>query len=439
MAQSAAAAKPVREPKRDLLGPSVGKRIKAIRNKRGMSLAQVGGSELSRSFLSLVESGRSRISLRALAIVAEHLETPIVHFLEDEDTQRVAELGLDYAEIELERGNPLDCVKALEAHSSAYKSEPRAQWLRGRAYMDLDEPAKATKVLREAAELSHMEVDSNLTAEIAYSLGRSLYVSDNYEEAGACFREGLQVLLEGGDNPGLQARLNMAIGHILYVQNRPDEAISHYDRARELFGSLYDLSNVGSVFSAMSLAAKEKGDLEVALRYSKQSVAAFRLKRDWKLVARELNNMAMRYLERGEFETARERAEEAVQRAHDAGAVDLEASGRGTLASVCLQQGRLEDAEKEARASEALAPETAPLARVDAWLVLGQIAAQRGKPVQADDYYKRSLDSLRKLRHRTRFADTALSYSLLLKERGDTDAALDVALEAAQAQHVPLA
>jgi len=61
----------------------VGQRIRQARQEHGMSLAQLGGTELSRGFLSLVESGRSSISLRALAIVAARLTLPISYFVDD--------------------------------------------------------------------------------------------------------------------------------------------------------------------------------------------------------------------------------------------------------------------------------------------------------------------------------------------------------------------
>ncbi|HZT97279.1 MAG TPA: hypothetical protein VFB34_10650, partial [Chloroflexota bacterium] len=319
-----------------------------------MSLAQVGGEELSRSFLSLVESGRSRISLRALAIVAERLDTPISHFLQDEDVLRARELGLEYAEVELEKGNAVECIKTIEAEE-AYAGDARAQWLRGRAYAHMEDEARAGTILRNAARLAPSEVDPNLAAEILYSLGRTLYNSSSYEEAIETWRTGLALVLHGPSNPALQARFHIVIGHMLYVQNQPAQAIQQYERAQELYGALYDLGNVGSVFSAMSLASRKSGDLDAALKYSKQSVAAFRLKRDWKLVARELNNMAMRYQERGELETASERAEEAVERAHEIGATDIEAHSRGTLALIRFQRGDMDGAQREAIVAEELA------------------------------------------------------------------------------------
>src|SRR2546423_463909 len=71
----------------------VGTRIRAARLERGMSLADLGGEDLSRGFLSLVERGRSRISLRALAIVADRLSLPMTHFLRDDAAEAAVELG----------------------------------------------------------------------------------------------------------------------------------------------------------------------------------------------------------------------------------------------------------------------------------------------------------------------------------------------------------
>ena len=62
-----------------------------------MSLAELGGEELSRSFLSLVERGQTRISLRALAIVAHRLGLPLSYFVEEPPILRdLAEANLGH-------------------------------------------------------------------------------------------------------------------------------------------------------------------------------------------------------------------------------------------------------------------------------------------------------------------------------------------------------
>ena len=83
----------------DSMHGAIGKRIRQARQARGMTLEQLGGGELSRSFLSLVERGRSRISLRALAIVANRLELPIRYFIEGPEPDAVdGELDTDALE-----------------------------------------------------------------------------------------------------------------------------------------------------------------------------------------------------------------------------------------------------------------------------------------------------------------------------------------------------
>ncbi len=416
-------------PRRDLLGSSVGRRIRARRTELGLSLAQLGGEELSRSFLSLVESGRSRISLRALAIVAERLESPLSYFLEDEEGARVTDLMRDYAEIELERDRPDEAIKILETKPARYGSDATGQWLLGRAYLQKQDHQQAAKALERALALAEARHDNDLAGEISYSLGMCHYTANNYEAALAICRSGLEKALNG-ENSGLQVRLFIAIGHCLYVLNRSPEAISHYERAQELLDGVYDLAKIGAVFSAMSLTARKMGDLDAALRYSKRSVATYRLRRDWKLVANELNNMAMRYKERGELDVAIKRGREAVQRAVQAGSPRLRhlptprsqrsTSNNGIWTKPSGKQRWLR-----------VSPGGNGLPAIDAWLVRAEISAERDDWDTASSLYRQALQELSNLKHRTRLNDSALRYSELLRQRGDLEGALEMAVAAA--------
>jgi transcriptional regulator with XRE-family HTH domain len=60
--------------------------MRAARLERGMTLAQLGEPHLSRSFLSQVELGHARLSLRSLVLVADRLGLPIAYFLDDSPT-----------------------------------------------------------------------------------------------------------------------------------------------------------------------------------------------------------------------------------------------------------------------------------------------------------------------------------------------------------------
>src|SRR6202521_1200717 len=60
---------------------SLGQRIRRIRGQRGMSLAKVGGNDFTRAFLSQIELGKARPSLRVLRVIAERLGTEVEYLL----------------------------------------------------------------------------------------------------------------------------------------------------------------------------------------------------------------------------------------------------------------------------------------------------------------------------------------------------------------------
>src|SRR5579884_2839705 len=133
----------------ELQAADVGRRIREARLAKGMSLAKLGGDDLSRSFLSLVELGRSRISLRALGIVAERLELPMSYFLTDDPGtgDLIAELTLDQAEAALGRRRPEEALRVLSEAEVPESMEGRAGFLRGWALHDVGRAREAVTTL----------------------------------------------------------------------------------------------------------------------------------------------------------------------------------------------------------------------------------------------------------------------------------------------------
>jgi tetratricopeptide (TPR) repeat protein len=399
-----------------------------------MSLAELGGEDLSRSFLSLVELGRSRISLRALALVAERLELPLSHFVDDTHSEAVAELELDRAEAALAKQQPDEALRILDETDVTVSLRPRALWLRGRALTDAGRPREAIPVLQEALELAETQKDTALALQVRYKLGAALYLAGNYDEAMTQLRHALDVATDHPQDPILLGKITVAIGHILYVRGEISAAIERYTRARELFSRVGDLDNLAAVYSGLSLASKANGDLGGALRYSKLSLGAFEAKQNARLAAAELNNLATSYQEIGDIDHAIEAAVDAVSRAQEIRAPDVEALARSTLAALYLRQGNYDDAEREANKAVEIAAGDTDLARIDGWIVLAELAERSGDRERADRLYTQALTQLKESGKRIVYAEAALGYSLLLRSRGDSDRALEYALESAQAK-----
>src|SRR5438105_12345152 len=84
--------------------PELGKRIRSLRLARRMTQQELAGADLSKGYISLVETGRTRVSLRAAGILAGRLGVPLselVGTLED----RELEIWLVRGEKELASGN----------------------------------------------------------------------------------------------------------------------------------------------------------------------------------------------------------------------------------------------------------------------------------------------------------------------------------------------
>jgi tetratricopeptide (TPR) repeat protein len=418
----------------DVLAADVGQRIRAARKARGMSLADVGRDDLTRSFLSLVELGRSRISLRALSIVASRLELPISYFLEDAPGGREGgiELTLDFVEADVVRGKPDAALEKLENLEVTASLRPRVQWLRGRALIDIGAPREAVAALREGLTATKLRENSPMTPYLQHEMGRALYGTGNYDEALGHFRDALDASAGDSADPALVGRITIGIGHILYIRGDSQGAIEHYERARDLFRQISDLNTLGAVYSGLSLAYNRQGDAGNALRYSRLSVAAFTAYQNEQQAARELNNLAVRYQELDDLTSALECGAEAVTRAQMVNARDVEAVAHSTLASVHLRLGEFDEARTEAKMAEGMARNDDDIARIDAWIVQAKIAEHDGDTDRADDLYVRALAALDRAGCHTAYADTALGYSLVLRQRGEIERALEYAVQAAQ-------
>ncbi|MFJ2028058.1 helix-turn-helix domain-containing protein [Streptosporangium sp. NPDC087985] len=87
---------------------TIGDRVRGLRLSRRMSQAQLAGPDLSDSYVSLIESGKRTPTLVVARLLAERLGCTTEFLLHGiEPRQRIdTELGLRYAELELQHGDP---------------------------------------------------------------------------------------------------------------------------------------------------------------------------------------------------------------------------------------------------------------------------------------------------------------------------------------------
>jgi tetratricopeptide (TPR) repeat protein len=417
----------------DLLAADVGQRIRAARLERGMSLAQLGGEDLSRSFLSLVELGRSRISLRALAIVAERLDRPIAYFLAGDMMSRevAAELLINDAETAILNGQAEEALQILEPLEPAERLRGRTFWLRGWALSQLGRTGEAIPLLRDAVPLAERNKDTRLSVEVRYRLAVALYTAQSYHEVAACLETALELAAQVGD-PLLTGKLTIMRGHLASVQRNPDRAVNEYGTARSQFESIHDAGVLAKVYSTLSNTYRDAANPQDALRYSRMALGIVEARYYEHEVGEEINSLAQRYEELGRLKEALATARSAVERAHQAGDAGLEAVARGTLASILLKLDQIDEARSEAEIAGNLPVEGSEMGGIAAWIVLAKIAERESDHGRADELFTRALEALDRGNHPQLYADTAFTYGQALLARGDGERAARYALKAAE-------
>jgi tetratricopeptide (TPR) repeat protein len=269
---------------------------------------------------------------------------------------------------------------------------------------------------------------------VRHALARALHQKGRYRDALNTLEPGLELARQQLRDDELIAGLTALHGHLRYAEDENEAALADYARARELYRSASDPRTLADVYSGLSLAYREKGDARSALRYSRLALGILEVRdRHWE-VSRELNELALRYLELGDLGQALEAAQAAVARSEQSGERGAEAMTRSTLATVLLRAGRVDEARIEAEVAREMAEAETDLARIDAWVVLARIAQRDGDYARADELFPAALASLEQTERWSRYADVALAYADALGEQNRAAEAFRYARLAAEAR-----
>lgn len=413
---------------------ALGRRLREARRNAGLSLAELGGEELTRGFLSAVENGRSGMSLEAISLVARRLGVTASHLIgEPAREDAPAELLLNDAEAAIRTQRPAEALQLIAEAAEIPEFRSRRLWLQGWALRELGRAREAIPRLQEALELAGAGRDLRHAILVRYTLAMALASATVYDEALIHLRQAQAQLLAGIDDQMLLGKITIAIGHILYMQGQFDAALAQYERARQIFAGVEDPATLAAIYGGMSRVCRQQGNLEDALRYSRLALAIFEQRHSEREAAHELSNLAARYEELEDLAQAIALGQEAVERAQRAKAPDIEALARSTLAAAYLGSGDAEQARREAEAARVLAPGDTGLGAIDAMVVLAKLAEERGDQATADEQFGAALGALKRNGFNTRYANVALTYSDALLARGDLQGALGYATAAARA------
>lgn len=189
-------------PQKDTLG----QRIRRIRKQRGLTLAKVGREDFTRAWMSQIELGKARPSIRALRVIAERLDTPLEYLLEGREDSIEREMAIEKARVLLARGEPRRALLALR---------PAVDWLEwplgtdarlclAEIYSATGQKTRARKVLDREMKVIAEHNDSERTQRV-----RAIELGEPFRYSGDAVKAHLQL----ADKAQREARNHDALEH----------------------------------------------------------------------------------------------------------------------------------------------------------------------------------------------------------------------------------
>ena len=372
---------------------AVGDRLKAARDRAGLSQRQLSFPGCSPAYISRIESGDRIPSLqllrelgRRLGVTEDYLATGDTH--PDERAQLVeAEVALRLGELdEAERLYR----RALERAGSDRGSADAISGL-GQVAFRRGDPRSALARFEEALEL--YKTDESHYPDLADSLGRTYAMIGELESAIAVF-ERCREAAERNQDTLLALQFTVLLAHALID-------VGNLGRAEELLGTALALgkgsqspSVRAQLYWSQSRLHDERNDAETAARYARRALELLLLTEDTFRTARAHQLLAYIELNRGNAAEALELLAQGWPLLEASGNKLERAQYRLEEARALAMLGRREEAGALAMQISGLIADAAPEDAARSYTVLGSVYEALDEPSRAKEVYELAAELL---------------------------------------------
>ena len=422
---------------------ALGERIRAARREAGLTQSQVAGAELTKGFISQVESGQVRPSIRSLQVIATRLGRPLDYFLGDEplaDSKRLAFHRLA-AEAALERNDWDEATRhATQGRDLAVTRRDRAQACRLLAAAELGagRSEEAFDLISAALALLDPARDADETCRLLYLRGVA-YVQVRQLVAASEAFESARDQVERAEitDPRLRARISVALGTCYRRLNRPTKALEAYRQGQAIASRSSELRLAAQGLMGAAVSHYDAGELDSAIASYERALELFERVADSGFELSVLQSLATVHVELGDLGEARAFAARVRSRAEMVGANEWLPIADTILGRIALVEGRAGEALALAmKAERALATAGDRRQQADALRVIGAANGALGHAVAADRAYRRAIKTLGELDDRVDLVTVATEYAKHLRSRGEVEAAFEM-MELASSRVAP--
>jgi HTH-type transcriptional regulator, quorum sensing regulator NprR len=294
---------------RSALTADVGARIRSLRTARGLTQAQLAEPQYTKAYISMLESGRTRASMKALEHIAGRLGVQPSDLLGGSPSPAAPQFDLLDARRLIEEGRPHEAIPILEKLEEGLT--PVDQLLRLRclaaAFNAIGQAKDSFPLLERAQKMAELLGDTEEQVRVKSVLAATYAKTYAYDDAVRLLRDCVQACDDGTvTDPTFHFRRLGDLAVILTNQRRPKEAMPVYERAIELADQFSDRRSLGTMYAGLAKAHHLQGDVELAIRYNQRSLQVYEELSALDQVACTLDNIAVQYAEYGNRERARE-------------------------------------------------------------------------------------------------------------------------------------
>ena len=425
---------------------TIGERLRRLRLERGLSQRQLAGPGVSYAYISRIEGGARRPSVKALRKLAQKLGVSADYLETGSEIRESDARELQIADAELE----------LRLAETPKQAEGRLQRLREESLAAGDAPAAARTEIalglaaaatgRNGEAIERLEAGLELSPvspaarpDVFATLGHAYSASGEPRRAVEIFESCLSELQEvEPQNLPSQVRFATYLSYALTDLGELERAQSVLDGVLEEAESVTDGYSRVRLFWSLARLNDVRGRPAAALTYIRRAMALLEATDDSLHLARA-------HLLCGDILMSQGRAEAAGSHFDRAERLFGSSPEQEDLVNLCRDQARRavllghgEEAAERAQAALDAAGDEFPLERGNALWSLAEGLALTGDEDGADKTFREATTVLEEHGHRRDFVEAYRSWGKFLRRAGREEAALEVLERAADVASAPV-
>jgi tetratricopeptide (TPR) repeat protein len=437
----------------------VGTNIREVRTKLGMTQAQLAAPEFSISYISAIERGKIRPSLKALSILARRLDVPLTFLLEGSPAGAAEARAVGYSpadsgpdqriDVDLLQANVLlqqgahaaaaELLAPIQPERITTDQVYRLYLLRGLVHLASGEYQEAVVDLRAAISQGEALSDSEYTERARNLLGKAYFLLYNYTLAMENHLR-CNTAIESGQiaDPVFSLDVFSNLANDYFRLGDLEKAVAFYHQALELLDEMNrDSRSFAQKCMEISQHYKSLGKLPMAREYAMRSLAVYEMRDEQRLVGLTHQRLGKALEKQSNLEEAEQEYRQAIVIERELNDEISASLCHTSLAELLLKRERVEEAEREAQEALNFAYASAdPQTQGQALIALAQIRHQCGAFSSADELFTQALALLDASNAHEIAAGAYFRFANLLEERGEVQRSLSAIKKAYEHQRL---